>query len=280
MVKNNDIQYENKVVAFLDILGFSRLVFQSKDRAINAIKQLDKALSHSLECLSLENGPKWFSAKLFSDCICISCHVHDLLTMLSELAWLQFNLSTWGIFVHGAIAEGAHFENARMIFSEGLINAYELNKRNKYPRVLIKETIVNKILEEPIDLDRAPLSPWPGRQALRPYLIMAPDGLYFLDYLQYLGEKFEIRGEVDDMFRGHKNAILEQVHANIDNHSIVEKYKWLAEYHNFKFNEFYDLDGYVEVYFKELSEKMVIPLSVFPSFNKGEGKFAKLCYRK
>lgn len=263
----------------MDILGFRRLVLQKKERAIDAIKQLDKALSHSLECLSLEDDPKWFSVKLFSDCFCISCYVHDLLTMLRELAWLQLNLSGWGIFVHGAIAEGAHFENARMIFSEGLINAYELNKRNTYPRVLIKETIVNKILEEPVEIDRPPLSPWPGRQVLRPYLIMAPDGLYFLDYLQYLGENFGIRGEIDDMLRGHKNAILEQLHANIDDRSIVEKYKWLAEYHNFKFNEFYDIDDYVEGYFKEISENIVIPLSSFPSFKKEEGKFAKFYYR-
>ena len=266
MAKFNDIQYDNKVVAFLDILGFKSLVFQNKDDAIKAIKCLDKAISHSLECLFLENCPEWFSARLFSDCICLSCDEHDLLTVLSELAWLQLNLSRWGIFVRGAIDEGLHFENERMIFSEGLINAFEVQKKDAYPRILITDSIIDRVRNE-----RTKYS----KNELDAYLIKAPDGLYFLDYLQYIEEDIIFRSHMEDFLTSHKNAIIEQTHANITNQRVVEKYRWLADYHNFKLREFYNTEDYFEDYIEEVTQKLIINSSIFPSFKRQMNYFAK-----
>ena len=114
-MEDSDIQYEKKIVAFLDILGFRNLVFQNRDNAKTVIAGFDDALRHCLDCLSLEGGPDWFSAKLFSDCICLSFREDDLYYMLSELAFLQLYLLGDGIFLKGALDSGHHFENERMI---------------------------------------------------------------------------------------------------------------------------------------------------------------------
>jgi hypothetical protein len=182
--------------------------------------------------------------------------------MLSELSFLQFYLSINGIFVRGALATGYHFENERMIFSEGLINAYELHKGDYYPRILIDALLIKKISDDS------------QSNMMTPYVIMGPDGRYFLDYLQRLEE--DGSGDIDDLFEAHKDAILKELNANIGNYKIVEKYRWLAEYHNHKFNEFYKSDDWVEDYFSELQEKLYIPMTYFPTFKKEIAAFTKL----
>jgi len=280
MVKSDNMRYENKIVAFVDMLGFRHLVFQSRHAAMNVIEKLDEALRRSLECVGLENGPHWLSVKLFSDCLCFSCNDGDLFYMLSEMALLQLVLSLNGIFVRGALAYGRHFENERMIFSEGLINAYDLNEGNRYPRILIRQTMVDRILSEAVEYYRQPRAPWPGRQALRPYLIMAPDGQYFLDYLQRIAEDDYMIGEMDWQLETHKRAVLEQTEKNKGKHEIVDKYRWVAEYHNFKFCELYDPDSWQKDYFEQLRNKLLIPMDVFPSFKKQGGEFGKVAHRE
>jgi hypothetical protein len=177
MGKTQKIDYQVKIVAYLDILGFKRLVFRSRTEAQRIIINIDNALKHILKCLELEGGPDWFSVKLFSDCFCLSCedNNNNLYYMVSEISFLQWFLSASGIFISGGLSIGPHFENERIIFSEGLINAYELQKDDPFPRVLVAESLAYRIIN-------APSPHYKG--SLRNYLIIGPDGRYFLDYLQ------------------------------------------------------------------------------------------------
>lgn len=136
------LEYSERIVAFLDILGFKDLVLGVREEALKAIQRIDKGLVHVLDCMTLE-GDSWFSAKLFSDCICISCeHIgSNLYYMLSELSFLQYQLACGQIYVRGGVSYGHHFENERMIFSEGLIESYGLELRANYPRILISESM-------------------------------------------------------------------------------------------------------------------------------------------
>ena len=195
------IDYPEKVVAYLDILGFKRLVLQSHDLAKAAILKLDACLNHSLECLSLEGGPDWFSVKLFSDCFCISsdCSSSDIYLMLSEVSFIQWDLAWNGIFIRGGLSFGAHFENERIIFSEGLIRAYELQSVDPYPRVLIDPSLVERIRRLPSE---------DARNDLLHYIVKGQDGEFFLDYLQCLAEADAYTGNLDEMLALHKQAIL------------------------------------------------------------------------
>ena len=49
-MSTHNIQYEEKIIAFLDILGFKELVFQNRKNAINLI--LDDRLEDTLRGLS------------------------------------------------------------------------------------------------------------------------------------------------------------------------------------------------------------------------------------
>jgi len=264
MPEIND-QYNEKIVAFLDIFGFRTLVHQSRSDAIKLIKEIDASISRVVDAVKNETEGA-VSVKLFSDCFCLSCDDSDLDQMVRELCFLQLFLATDGIFVKGGLSKGNHFENDRIIFSEGLVKAYELQEHERFPRVLVEDCIATAMKTE---------SHRHYGDALADYLAVAPDGKYFLDYLQSLREG-ELSGEWDDLIESHKQAIVKQVRDNVDNYKVVEKYRWLAEYHNDKFSQFYNLSDYYEDYQPELLSKMFISPDIFPPFRIGSLGFSKI----
>ena len=191
--------YPNRLVAFIDILGFKAAVLKggSSDR-IEAIRKLDAGLQHVLKCLGIEGGD-WYSARLFSDCICISADNSgsNLYYMLYELSFLQYYLACEHILVRGGLSFGPHFENERMIFSEGLIQAYELEQKANHPRILVDGHVQSLIRDEP------------GKygENLRRFIKKSPDGVYFIDYLNFFWEQvYDLKisfGEVEEMLEPH-----------------------------------------------------------------------------
>jgi hypothetical protein len=75
--------------------------------------------------------------------------------------------------------------------------------------------------------------------------------------------------QIDDL-KKHKQSILRNVQQNKDNIKVLEKYRWLAEYHNFKFKEIFDdQENWEESYATEVIKDASIDLdAVFPKFNK------------
>jgi hypothetical protein len=258
-------QYQNRIVAFLDILGFRQKVFQDTPVAIKTIKQIDEDISHVIEIIKSE-GPTTVSIKLFSDCFCISCDASELSLLIRELSFLQLFLSSHNIFVKGAISQGRHFENEHIIFSEGLVNAYELQIKDRFPRIKTDAIIAERMTHE--------TCPHYGDELVE-YLIVAPDGIRFLDYLQALTWE-GVDAVKDDLFKDHKKAIIEEVERNRENYKVIEKYKWLIEYHNTKFYQLYDLDDYYEKDQKEMLNEMCISSDIFPSFKIGALNFSKI----
>ncbi|MHC4119526.1 MAG: hypothetical protein ACYSWO_18675 [Planctomycetota bacterium] len=265
MANSVDLKYENRIVAFLDILGFRNKVLQDRSKAVETLRGIEMALSNSVEMVK-SGVPDSLSVKFFSDCFCVSCEQQELDRLVRELSYLQLWLANGNIFVKGAISSGLHFESQHVIFSEGLINAYDLQITDKFPRILIDEEIVKRMkVETHADYG----------DSLVDYLIVAPDGVHFLDYLQILTEEV-ITGDRDEILSAHKQAITQEVESNKGVYSIIEKYKWLSEYHNTKFHQFYDLDDYYEEYQQRILDQMLIPEGTFPSFKIGALNFSKV----
>jgi len=256
VAQEGTISYDEKIVAYLDILGFRRFVLQSRAEAELAIRWLDDSVKHVLDCLPLEGGPDWFSVKLFSDCFCISCDNTDLDLMLSEVSFLQYSLAENGIFIRGGLSTGAHFENERIIFSEGLVRAYELQALDPYPRVLIDPVLVSRIQGVRSD---------GGENELLPFAMKGQDGAFFLDYLHYLRVADAYTGCLDENIEAHKKAVVEQVALNRGRPEVIAKYRWVADYHNLKFSEFYKSEDWVDGYFETLRDRLLIPPTTFQS---------------
>lgn len=246
------VVYEQRLVAFLDILGFSDLIDKDANRAKETIILIDKTIQHVVDCIR-DTYNKEFSIKLFSDCFCISCcEVADNIEfMLRELAFMHFYFSCEGIFLRGALSIGLHFENDRMIYSQGLVNAYELAKLAVYPRTIIDRKVID---------------------SLRPdneYVMVAPDGLYTVDYLLPIFHEYMDSEMIEGFFEEHKTAIIKQVETNHSNAPVMEKYRWLAQYHNRKFHEVFTPEEGEEEDYRKLADELVINMGeLFPDFMK------------
>jgi len=261
------IDYGCRIVAYLDILGFRNLVLSGAEAAEETIATLDGSLNHTLQCIKETEGadPDWCSVKLFSDCICISCEdtINNLHLMLSEVSFLQWFLAGDAIFLAGGLAVGHHFESPRIIFSEGLVRAYDLQAHDPFPRVLVDVTVQERIRSE--SLGKA------GGELLS-YVMCGQDGVVFLDYLQYAAEMASYTGNLDDLLSSHKEGILRQVKDKSLPPRVLAKYRWLSDYHNFKFAELYNQEDWVDGYFEEFRERLTIPSTVFRSFKRPETK--------
>jgi hypothetical protein len=250
MSSQADIAYEEKFVAYLDILGFSSLISQNKANSIKTIHSLNQDINHALWAISEDKYlDDDLSIKLFSDCFCISSN--DFFVILKEVSYIQNFLSLNDIFVRGAISKGLHYENNNIIFSRGLVEAYELAKKAIHPRVIISGQLL-KTYENTIE---------------KGCIIKSPDGIAFVHYLNQF-PYYEDFPDEDVFLEAHKDSIILQVRNNINIPSVLEKYKWTAEYHNFYVHRTYKQDDWEEDYYLKMLDRLLVPMSIFPGFEE------------
>lgn len=230
---STSIVYIPSFVAFIDVLGFSSLIARTKDLA--AVTDTIAELSHAFEDakVRIESGWSWEKEKLavrmFSDCICISvpARMENLDAFFQLLALIQSNFVRRRICLRGAMAIGNHFANDYIIFSEGLVKAYNIESTVvKFPRIIIPAEfwsfVVSRGKEEDIIWFR------------NTYVWTDPvDRQMIVDYLNFM--PYTRRQETDHCGRdlkNHKSFIEEALLKHADNEDLSAKYKWMAEYHN------------------------------------------------
>jgi hypothetical protein len=227
-VEQTDIRYEKKIVAFLDVLGFRSMISCSSDEAENLIALLDRNLSKvEGEVREHKYWGRSFSAKLFSDCICLVADYspEGAAIILDSAAYLSLFFTFEGIFLRGGVSEGHHFENSRMIFSEGLVRAYELeSKHARWPRTLVSSDVV-KLSQKHV-----------------PFLVRRDnDNLVFVDYLEWCSEQISPPGQ--HSYDHHRDRIISNLNSYRSTPEVLEKYQWSARYHNTKLKEILHRDG-------------------------------------
>src|SRR4030067_1951776 len=109
-------KFSEKVVGFLDILGFEGLIERAEqlDNPSELIQYIDKALSEEFSKSYIDK--EQFKLKLFSDCISVSTEPlpQNILMLIRITASIQRNLAQKGINIRGGLAAGKHFENENM----------------------------------------------------------------------------------------------------------------------------------------------------------------------
>ena len=235
---------ETRVVAFLDILGFEKLV----DKHISDsdfLGRLDLALKFAKKVfIGRYVLNRNFTARMFSDCICASCPVTkgvDILNFVYALEALQLRLANSGIFIQGGVSIGLHYETPQMIFSNGLIHAYRLQKDHAiYPRILLSgeflellDDVLYPNIEEKASLD------WKGVSQSREFhFSQGNDERFFLNYLTtVLYMKLVSPKHVLPFAYDHKTAIQNWA-AQGRTEKESDKHDWVIEYHNKFFRKY------------------------------------------
>jgi hypothetical protein len=131
-----------RIVAYIDILGFRALLARMFGDEPELYSELRNALSrirqyeHSFQQDSLLP----IEASAFSDCIVVSAAAEESveLSLLTRIATLSSSLLESGILIRGGVATGRTHHNGGIVFGEGLVRAYELERSvAKYPRIVV-----------------------------------------------------------------------------------------------------------------------------------------------
>jgi len=243
---NKSIVPIDRIVAFIDILGFKDLVKRAIEDKDTPISRVYDALQNiSAHAILVNQGPFWFGditpfaqATAFSDCIVISdinrdhkdinCDV-EVGQVLSRIALLAGFLLRNGILCRGAVVTGMTVHEDRVLFGNGLIEAYEIEKQVAiYPRVVVRDDLVERAQR--------------ATSLLVPKLKCDSDGLWFIDIFGQL-QRFEGDGlgllgsgspipDIDAFHSVRKFIILSLDKYQSDLRKRI-KYCWLAN----RFNE-------------------------------------------
>lgn len=248
------VNYEHRIFAFVDILGFADLVEES-DRDTSKIVRIYKLLERTKSMAQLPIGHKFnylqvdlakFRSHIFSDSITMSCPYESFDYFNVIIAWvIRYQYFMWaeeGYFLRGAIVYGRIFddESSPMLFGPAMVTAYRLEtKTAKWPRILVDSSVVKKLPDEK------------RLRALKEYLRRDNAGNYYLDYLRDLfaltcydkGKLLKNPSDPIALLQSHKAAIEKAVeYIRMQNSTsrtngkrkkrLLNKYCRLSKYHN------------------------------------------------
>lgn len=141
--------YEIRSVAYLDILGFTKMIEDSVtcadvfDEIIRSVSEM-KDIQDSKDDLAIDGGNVDIS--LFSDNILISSPEGAGPGAVANCAfaamYLQMSLLTKGILVRGGMTTGQLFHDSNLLFGPALVRAHNIEaKIARYPRIVVDECI-------------------------------------------------------------------------------------------------------------------------------------------
>lgn len=250
------IKYSNKIVAFIDILGFKKIVEESEldsskleliYRSLEFLKGREKSDEWNLQLIEIEEdaqkkGTSSFdiasktSCTCFSDSIVVSVgYSHDddinktLSTLIANLAFIGAKFMREGILLRGAIAMGnlIHTSNG-LIVGPGLVNAYQLESQEaKEPRIILSEDLF-KLLNYPL-LSKHDRYPY------HQYLEAFDDGhtgFHQMIYYQVLQSWTEMTNDtLKSELSQIRKVIADGLESSAGHPAVNSKYQWLAKHY-------------------------------------------------
>jgi hypothetical protein len=138
--------YEDRVVAFIDILGFKELV--SKGKVSTILKAMEVIRKRVKLIENVTHSP--LKTSQFSDSLILSALNDDdgVVHIIHFVSLLASELFLNGIWCRGAIASGALHHDGSVVFGQAFIDAIELERQLAvYPRILVTETVAERFVE-------------------------------------------------------------------------------------------------------------------------------------
>ena len=237
-------------VCYADILGFR----DSTERAFKSGKENEflqktkRSLGAAYENVRriakrFEAIPLTLDMKVFTDNIVVAHPLSfpsqdlgepELGSMLDIFAHLQAGLAADGFFLRGAITIGPHYQDKDVVYGTALLEAVDLDKSGKPPRLVIGQSVEPLISEH--------LS-WyfGGWTPHHPRLLEDPrDGRLFINYLNVAFENFP-DGPIDyELLARHRKSVRRGLREHESNERVLPKYRWLAYYHDYVCRTFAD----------------------------------------
>lgn len=241
--------YEERYVAFIDILGFKNIV--NNTYTIPAeFNRLEQALKH-IESLKNDNyrdpyGKNWLGMEftMFSDSIVISYPASgygNAFHILMEIAFICLDMLDMGYIFRGGITVGALIHKGDICYGPAMNSAVELEKRAKYPRIIIERAVLEKGVQYPGTAN----TPEQEVEYLR-YLVLLDSGNFLkgseqeliLNYLALYNEVNDEETYISLICKTRQLIIGQYRQASFitnveERRNIQQKYIWFAGYFNY-----------------------------------------------
>ena len=236
--------YEDRIVAFLDILAWKSAICLSesdpekaKDLGVllNGLQTAERLneFMRGTECGPLSDA----RCTHFSDSVVISVlnDKHGEHSLLHALKSVVTNALSSGFFIRGGITKGKLIHKDNLVYGPALIEAYNLeNKIAKYPRIILDHSLSNIwIKPQPVQDTKGNFLGYAACEWKKD----PADSYYFYDLLQPFERniEFEPMNVKKATLFGSTYSRLKEVietHLNHPDHKVRKKYEWLAKYYN------------------------------------------------
>lgn len=138
---NETPEYQERIVAFIDILGFGALVKSlESNKALHELLFLSLNQIKSFKEQSEIHGTATseFEVSCFSDSIVMSTNEYGLSSIVWACGWLQIQLLSNGILTRGGISKGKTLHAKDILYGVGMLNAYQIESKVAiYPRIVL-----------------------------------------------------------------------------------------------------------------------------------------------
>ena len=195
-------EYKDYYIAFIDILGFKKLISEKTCENIcsiyDSLKQfrtMHREVKKGKETLSIPIVPKEdVHIKIMSDSVCIyiPADAEGSLFLLSfmcvDFQCRMLKLDT-PILLRGAITKGKLYFNGDILFGPGFVDAYLMEENNaSVPRIIINKAIIDEY--------KSLGNIFPDNMAFRDY-----DAFFSLEYISFLGSYKIEKKKYDDLYQ-------------------------------------------------------------------------------
>lgn len=231
-----EVSYEARYCAFVDILGFRDLIGQLRDGEMKASRLRSLLTEVHAPHRFLPGANCDFRAQSISDAVALSTtvssdglmHLFEVLTELTESLLLN------GYFVRGAVVRGKLYHDDKMVFGDGLVEAYRIEQEvAKYPRIVIPRQVTLDIR----NMDKK------TRRDFKLRVKQADDGPFFLHTLRRMEaatrKPYILDRDIDPFddptlayYGAMGQKIQQRFDESVDNPRHFEKVQWFARYWN------------------------------------------------
>ena len=228
------LQYQDRIVAFLDILGWRAAVSRSAhdpEYARSLGVALAELRSHAelAEMSAAQGLPMDLQFSQFSDSIVISVAVNELGRTEGDILWplrrVVERLVSNGLLFRGGVSRGQMAHHGSVAYGPALTAAYDLEQTAEFPRIVLDQALTELWGRGTPMFDRTGnfIEMWREWRC-------APDGLYFYDWLR---PPFPLAPDalLEERIERLRTLVLSYGSADLPV-AIIGKYRWLAGYIN------------------------------------------------
>lgn len=139
------LQSEDRIIAFIDILGFKELVENAEKN--NDYNKLSSLINESTKLFDDLKSSSEFQFTQISDSFVLSCKSFDINDSMVFMIHLQELIDIFlkeGILLRGGVTVGKIVHTKKLLMGTGFNKAYQLeNKEAIYPRVIIDRELLD-----------------------------------------------------------------------------------------------------------------------------------------